>query len=271
MTIVGSAPSLSTEMIGVFGGLDGDGGAPASQTKDQSRATRRPIDPLTGRPVEIDPFTGKPVFTDPADVEFETPAAGSREGGEDATGADGLTDAERAEVRRLAARDREVRQHEAAHKAAGGGVTGPATYTFVTGPDGKQYAVAGEVPITVNTASGDPEQVIRDMEQVRRAALAPSDPSPADRAAAASAQAAITQAEQDLRSEEQAAEAEEAAEDAAADTGAREVGASGAADTATATSAASGGSANPGALTAAIEAYRGSQSLPERGAVRLMA
>ncbi|MQX35549.1 putative metalloprotease CJM1_0395 family protein [Roseospira navarrensis] len=218
-TIAGSAPSLSTEMIGVFGGLNGSQEATTG-------GVSRPIDPLTGELAEIDPLTGEPEFTDPASVEVGAlPGAAGGMGsggasggrGEDAAGADGLTEAERAEVRRLQAIDRRVRQHEAAHRAAGAGVTGPASYTFVTGPDGKQYAVAGEVPIRVTASGGDPEQVIRDMEQVRRAALAPADPSPADRAAAAAAQAAATQAEADVRRQERAEEAEADAEREAAE------------------------------------------------------
>ncbi|GEM_PF-2074635 len=52
-----------------------------------------------------------------------------------------------AELRRV---DMEVRAHEAAHLAAGGPYAGTAHFSYVKGPDGKYYAVAGEVPIDVS-------------------------------------------------------------------------------------------------------------------------
>jgi hypothetical protein len=52
------------------------------------------------------------------------------------------------DVSKLAARDREVRTHEAAHFAAAGGlaVSGP-HFSYERGPDGTLYAVGGEVQI----------------------------------------------------------------------------------------------------------------------------
>lgn len=123
-----------------------------------------------------------------------------------------LSEEARREVQRLRAIDAKVRSHEAAHKAAGAGVTGAASYTTVTGPDGRQYAVAGEVPITVSVSSADPEQAARQLEKVKQAALAPSDPSSQDRAAAAQAQAALQQAEQAARELAKAEEADAAAQ-----------------------------------------------------------
>jgi len=43
----------------------------------------------------------------------------------------------------LQARDAEVKTHEAAHQAAGAGMTGAASYTYQQGPDGKMYAIGG--------------------------------------------------------------------------------------------------------------------------------
>ena len=92
------------------------------------------------------------------------------------------------ELAQLKAADVAVRAHEAAHVAAGGGlVRGGATFTYETGPDGRQYAVAGEVQIDTAPVRGDPEATIQKMATVRAAALAPSDPSATDRAVAASA------------------------------------------------------------------------------------
>ncbi len=90
-------------------------------------------------------------------------------------------------IQKLKTRDREVRQHERAHMAAGGPyITGGPTYTYQTGPDGKRYAIAGEVHIDTSPEK-DPEATIRKMETVKRAALAPSNPSTQDRLVAAKA------------------------------------------------------------------------------------
>ncbi|MDH3737898.1 MAG: putative metalloprotease CJM1_0395 family protein, partial [Alphaproteobacteria bacterium] len=58
-----------------------------------------------------------------------------------------LTDEQRLEVERLKERDREVRAHEQAHARAGGPYASAPSYEFVRGPDGKSYAVSGEVQI----------------------------------------------------------------------------------------------------------------------------
>lgn len=114
------------------------------------------------------------------------------------------------EVNRLRARDQAVRAHEAAHIGAGGShIRGAASYTFETGPDGKQYAVGGEVPIDVSPVPGNPQATIQKMTAVRAAALAPGDPSSADVAIANAANQAIAQAQTEAR-EQQAAETKSA-------------------------------------------------------------
>ena len=116
------------------------------------------------------------------------------------------TPEKQAEVAKLRKRDREVRTHEQAHIAAAGGVAkGGATFTFQKGPDGKQYAVGGEVNIDTSPVPGNPEATIRKAKQIRSAALAPADPSAQDRAVAASATALEAQARQELNKEEQEA------------------------------------------------------------------
>ncbi len=105
-----------------------------------------------------------------------------------------LSREEQAQVAALKARDREVRAHEGAHRAAGGELTGPPRFEFETGPDGRQYAVGGEVSIDRSSEPGDPEATIAKLERVIRAALAPAEPSPQDRAVAAQAQADLLQA-----------------------------------------------------------------------------
>jgi len=99
-----------------------------------------------------------------------------------------LTDEEKNKVEELKKIDREVRSHEAAHKSAGGSlVTGGASYTYTNGPDGMKYVTGGEVQIDISYDLDDPQGTIDKMRQVRRAALAPSDPSAQDRSVAAKA------------------------------------------------------------------------------------
>ena len=100
-------------------------------------------------------------------------------------------------VQKLKARDREVRTHEQAHVSAGGQhIRGGITYEYQQGPDGRKYAVGGHVDIDLSEAE-TPQATITKMQQVKRAALAPAEPSGADRSVAAAA----SQKEQRARSE----------------------------------------------------------------------
>lgn len=111
---------------------------------------------------------------------------------------------QQAEIAKLRKRDQEVRTHEQAHIAAAGGIAkGGATFSFQRGPDGKQYAVGGEVNIDTSPVSGNPQATIRKAQQIRAAALAPANPSAQDRAVAASATALEAQARQEIQKEEQ--------------------------------------------------------------------
>ncbi|MEM6300588.1 MAG: putative metalloprotease CJM1_0395 family protein [Pseudomonadota bacterium] len=114
----------------------------------------------------------------------------------------GLTEQERQQVRELAARDREVRAHEQAHANVGGRFAGAPSYTFQRGPDGRQYAVGGEVSIDVSPVPGDPQATIEKARIVRRAALAPAEPSAQDRRVAAEATALEQQARAELLAQE---------------------------------------------------------------------
>lgn len=105
---------------------------------------------------------------------------------------------ERREVERLRERDAHVRAHEAAHQAAGGELTGPASFTYRLGPDGRSYAVGGEVPV-LGRSGRTPDETIAMARRVRAAALAPSDPSAADLAAAAAASQVEAQAAEQQR------------------------------------------------------------------------
>ncbi|MBA7596637.1 hypothetical protein ES703_03621 [subsurface metagenome] len=99
-----------------------------------------------------------------------------------------LTPEEKARVEELRAADAAVRAHEMAHIMAGGQyIIRRANFSFVIGPDGKLYAVGGEVQIDTSPVPDDPEATIQKAQAVRRAALAPSNPSPADLRVAAEA------------------------------------------------------------------------------------
>lgn len=120
--------------------------------------------------------------------------------------AGGLTTEQLVAVNQLKARDTEVRQHEAAHQAAGGAYTGAASFTFTHGPDGKRYATGGEVSVDTSTIPGKPEQTIAKMRVIQQAALAPADPSPQDRRVAADAARIILQAQSELMAQREKTE-----------------------------------------------------------------
>ncbi|MGP9764608.1 putative metalloprotease CJM1_0395 family protein [Halomonas sp. AOP13-D3-9] len=112
--------------------------------------------------------------------------------------------------------DREVRQHEMAHQTVGGAYTGGASYEYEVGPDGKRYAVAGEVPIDYGPVPNDPQATIEKMQTVIAAAMAPADPSPKDYQVAAQARQYLLEAK--LEASMQRSEMEQARSDGAAAT-----------------------------------------------------
>ena len=146
---------------------------------------------------------------------FTLPGGGSRARGGSGNGAEAgeassappgtpaaeknLSSEQQSQLRELKKTDLEVRTHEQAHKTVGGPYAGTIQLEYTTGPDGRRYAVAGEVPIDVSPVRGDPEATITKMEVVKRAALAPQEPSPQDRAVAAQADATKAQAQTELR------------------------------------------------------------------------
>ncbi|TAN69803.1 MAG: hypothetical protein EPN17_06785 [Methylobacter sp.] len=102
-------------------------------------------------------------------------------------------------VSELKQRDAEVRAHEAAHLAAAGSIAkGGASFNYQQGPDGIQYAIGGEVSIDTSAIPGDPAATLRKADTIRRAALAPAQPSGPDIQAAASATAMAAQAQAEL-------------------------------------------------------------------------
>jgi hypothetical protein len=102
-----------------------------------------------------------------------------------------------AEVQKLKQREQHVIAHEQAHMAAGGQYSGAVSYEYTEGPDGKRYISGGEVSIDVSEEK-EPEATIRKMQQVRAAALAPSDPSSQDQSVAAAASQKESQARMEV-------------------------------------------------------------------------
>lgn len=104
-------------------------------------------------------------------------------------------------IKELQLRDREVRAHEQAHAAAGGPYTGAPSYSFEVGPDGKKYAVDGEVSVDLSPIKGDPQATITKLQKVYNAALAPANPSIQDTRVANKAAQLIAEAQSQLLSE----------------------------------------------------------------------
>ncbi|MDX2021704.1 MAG: putative metalloprotease CJM1_0395 family protein [Deltaproteobacteria bacterium] len=172
---------------------------PSISTGLQNRDERAGLDRSSVRPVQVS-------LSEEAQDKLKQRAAGGepktekskRDGGE-AVKPEGkeLSADEQEQVRKLAARDAQVRAHEAAHAATAGALGGGASFDYEQGPDGKRYAVGGEVPVQVQSGSS-PEETIRNAQTVRSAALAPADPSGQDHAVAAEAAALEAQAREEL-------------------------------------------------------------------------
>lgn len=90
---------------------------------------------------------------------------------------------------------------------AGLHTSGP-NYEYETGPDGRKYAVAGDVNVSYSHSS-DPEVNLRNAQQLKASALAPADPSSQDRKVAAQAEMEIAQARQEILEEQNQARDEE--------------------------------------------------------------
>lgn len=172
-----------------------------AEEKAEEKSPARVSDPVVVKPTNIGGGSAIAAQVEASRPDADKVTEESPEKSGDDTDAAGLTEEERAQVKKLAARDREVRAHEAAHQAVGGQYAGAATFTFQSGPDGRRYAVGGEVPIDISTIPGDPDATIRKLRTVRRAALAPAEPSAQDRSIAATAEAGVRAAQADKRAE----------------------------------------------------------------------
>lgn len=101
-------------------------------------------------------------------------------------------------VNQLKARDREVRAHEQAHLSVAGQYATGMSFSYQTGPDGKRYAIGGEVGIDTSPVSGDPQATIQKAMIIQSAAMAPAQPSSQDYRVAASAAQMMVEARAEL-------------------------------------------------------------------------
>ena len=148
-----------------------------------------PYEPTTA---EADAEAGEQLAVPGAKEEAaeEQPAESGKESDRAEGAVKELTPEEEEQVRKLAQRDQEVKAHEQAHVAASGGLAGTPSYEYQTGPDGRRYAVGGEVGIR-RGGSSNTDQALREAEAVKRGATAPAQPSGQDMAVAARAEADI--------------------------------------------------------------------------------
>ena len=113
-----------------------------------------------------------------------------------------LSQEERQVLSELKTRDREVRAHEQAHLAAAGPYAkGPPSYEYQTGPDGKRYAVGGEVQIDTSKVPGNPQATLVKAQTIKRAATAPANPSAQDRQVASQAARMEAEARREIQEE----------------------------------------------------------------------
>ncbi|KUJ73576.1 hypothetical protein AVO42_12225 [Thiomicrospira sp. XS5] len=178
-----------------------------------SVASQPPMDTLASIPsksIQVPKSTSTSQGS-PSDNQENSPQKGEAANGALRQGAEKLSSSEQQtqqEVQRviseLKSRDREVKAHEQAHLAAGGRhVTGGASYSYQTGPDGQRYAVGGEVGIDTSPVSGDPEATLSKAQQIRAAALAPAEPSSQDLKVAAQATQMAAQARAEIAQKNQ--------------------------------------------------------------------
>ncbi|EAV45799.1 hypothetical protein SIAM614_24307 [Stappia aggregata IAM 12614] len=193
----GNTPILTAQAVIALQEADGSADAPGRSRLAPASNTSASGDAETSSPANAAP-TGEG-----ADAEAE--AAGNGAGQAQDEGAkdedpdgDGLDQAEEKQVDKLKQRDQEVRAHEQAHARVGGAHAGAPSYTFQQGPDGKRYAIGGEVQIDTSKER-TPEATIRKMQIVIRAATAPADPSSQDLKVAQQARAQISEAQAEVR------------------------------------------------------------------------
>jgi hypothetical protein len=98
-----------------------------------------------------------------------------------------LSDTNKEALDELKKRDKKVKKHEAGHTGNPDIQTiGTPRYKYTLGPDGKMYAVGGEVTLSTGRVS-NPQDALRKATALKKASLSSDDPSPADFAAASAA------------------------------------------------------------------------------------
>lgn len=171
-------------------------------------AQREQLDATLPKPGES---TQQPAASDsnkPASTSTDTQPAAK-------TGPAELSPEQRRVIAELQQIDRSVRAHEQAHIQAGQGVvTGGPSYSYTYGPDGRQYAIGGEVGIDTSPEH-KPQANIDKGIRIQAAALAPRDPSPQDYRVASVGGQLQAQGQSDLarqQLDERALEAERSAQ-----------------------------------------------------------
>lgn len=189
-----SGPILSPQAVLALQDTEKAGSQGRGSTAPETEAAEGEADTSAGRPGAAG-GTGAAVSAQGG----ANPAQGQSGASEkDDPDGDGLNEAEEKQVQELAKRDREVRAHEQAHARVGGPYAGAPSYTFQQGPDGKRYAIGGEVQIDTGKEK-TPQETIRKMQIVIRAALAPAEPSSQDLKVAQLARSQLSEAQAEAR------------------------------------------------------------------------
>ena len=113
-----------------------------------------------------------------------------------------LSQEEQKEVERIKRIDREVRRRELANRAvAGEYARGAVSFEYVTGPDGKKYAVEGHINIVVRSVPNNPKATIRKAQAIRNINLT-SGSSPQGRSVSAEVARMEREARMELKTEQ---------------------------------------------------------------------
>ncbi|PYE57173.1 SprA family protein [Shewanella chilikensis] len=196
VTLAGEAPDVpafngtntsANSMGGAEQAFDNTSGSSSSRSSSQSGSDVKEGDDGAARQSTGEPNTAR--SAEPKPDEAQQKQQQNRESREQ--------QALEREIDSLMKRDTQVRSHEQAHAAVGGIHAGQPAFEFEKGPDGKRYAVEGEVQIDVSVVNGDPLATMAKMKQVYAAAMAPVDPSMADIRVAAEAMRKYNQARED--------------------------------------------------------------------------
>ncbi len=193
--------NLSRETIPANTGAEqGDNNKGPGSEADRARTPGQSSNPLVYDKPQVQSQASESLTQDSGVNNEQKDAADSESAGKESAEDKQKQQAEEQKVKELKDRDAEVRRHEQAHATVGGQYASSPQYEYEEGPDGKRYAVGGEVSIDISEASS-PEKTIQKMEQVRAAALAPEQPSQQDLKVASEAQQKSAEAKVELAKE----------------------------------------------------------------------